>query len=134
MLRRLREHLGQQDWFAVILERVIVVAGIFMAFQVDRWYEEQRIKSDLQAHVSSLIEDFAENKTRLTSAISIGKQEIDAALTLRAEMRKTKPDLSVAELNKLVSQISSLLNFRQLTLHIETSLPLARWQPCLART
>lgn len=119
MLRRITEHLRRQDWFALILELVVVVIGIFLAFQVDRWYEGQRVKAELQAHLASLIEDFAENETRLSSAMSVGKQEMEAAITLRAEIRKDSPDLSVAELNQLISQISSLPTFQAVDLAYE---------------
>jgi hypothetical protein len=104
-------HLRHDNWFTVILELIVVVVGLFLAFQLDRWYEAQRSKSDLQAHLVSLTEDFTENETRLTSAISEGKQEMDAAITLRAEIRKDTPDLSVAELNQLISQTSLLPTF-----------------------
>jgi hypothetical protein len=59
----------------------------------------------------SLTEDFTENEARLNSAISRGKQEMEAAITLRAEIRKGTPDLSVAELNQLISQTSLLPTF-----------------------
>ena len=111
LLRRLAGHLRNDNWFTVILELVLVVVGLFLAFQLDRWYESQRSKSDRQAHLVSLTENFTENETRLTSAISEGKQEMEAALTLRAEIRKDLPDLSVAELNQLISQTSLLPTF-----------------------
>ena len=111
MLRRLAGHLRHDNWFTVILELVVVVIGLFLAFQLDRWYESQRSKSDLQAHLVSLTEDFTENETRLTLAISEGMQEMEAAITLRAEIRKDTPDLSVAELNLLISQTSLLPAF-----------------------
>jgi hypothetical protein len=63
ILRRLTGHIRQENWFAVILELVVVVIGLFLAFQLDRWYESQRIKSDLQAHLEALTEDFTENET-----------------------------------------------------------------------
>jgi len=66
----------------------MVVVGLFLAFQLDRWYESQRNKSDLQAHLVSLTEDFTENEKRLTLAISEGMQEMEAAITLRTEIRK----------------------------------------------
>ncbi|MDH3431846.1 MAG: hypothetical protein OEQ14_17745 [Gammaproteobacteria bacterium] len=116
MLRRLTAHLRQQDWFAVVLELIVVIVGIFLAFQVDRWYEAQRIKSDLRTHVASLMEDFSENEARLSSALSVGKQEMEAAITLRAEIRKESPDLSVAELNQLFSETSSLPTFQAVDL------------------
>jgi len=116
ILRRLAGHLRHDNWFTVILELVVVVVGLFLAFQLDRWYESQRSKSDLQTHLVSLTEDFTENETRLTSAISRGKQEMEAAITLRAEIRKDTPDLSVAELNQLISQTSLLPTFNAVDL------------------
>jgi hypothetical protein len=116
ILRRLTGHIRQENWFAVILELVVVVVGLFLAFQLDRWYESQRIKSDLQAHLASLTEDFTENETRLITAISEGKQEMEAAITIRAEIRKDSPDLSVAELNQLISQTSLLPAFNAVDL------------------
>jgi hypothetical protein len=103
ILRRLTGHLRHENWFAVTLELAVVVFGLFLAFQIDRWYESQRTISDMQAHLASLAEDFAENETRLNLAISEGKLEMESAITLRAEIRKDTPDLSVAELNQLVS-------------------------------
>jgi len=116
ILRRLAGHLRHDNWFTIILELVVVVVGLFLAFQLDRWYESQRSKSDLQAHLVSLTEDFTENETRLTAAISAGKQEMEAAVTLRAEIRKDTPDLSVAELNQLISQTSLLPTFQAVDL------------------
>jgi len=116
ILRRLAGHLRHDNWFTVILELVVVVVGLFLAFQLDRWYESQRSKSDLQAHLVSLTEDFTENETRLTSAINEGKQEMEAAITLRAEIRKDTPDLSVAELNQLISQVTLLPTFNAVDL------------------
>jgi hypothetical protein len=116
ILRRLTGHIRQENWFTVILELVVVVVGLFLAFQLDRWYESQRIKSDLQAHLEALTEDFTENETRLILAISEGKQEMEAAITIRAEIRKDSPDLSVAELNQLTSQTSLLPAFNAVDL------------------
>ncbi len=116
ILRRLAGHLRHGNWFTIILELVVVVVGLFLAFQLDRWYESQRSKSDLQVHLVSLAEDFTENETRLTTAISEGMQEMDATITLRAEIRKDAPDLSVAELNQLISQTSLLPVFNAVDL------------------
>ena len=60
--------------------------------------------------------DFAENEARLILAISEGTQEMEAAITLRAEIRKNSPDLSVAELNDLISQTSLLPGFNAVDL------------------
>jgi len=111
IFRRLAGYLRHDNWFTVILELVIVVVGLFLAFQLDRWYEAQRSKSGLQAHLVSLAEDFMENEAQLINAISEGNQEMEAAIALRTEIRKGTPDLSVAELNHLISQTSLLPTF-----------------------
>ncbi len=116
ILRRLTGYLRHENWFAIILELVVVVVGLFLAFQLDRWYESQRTKFDLQAHLTSLAEDFAENEALLVLAISEGKQEMEAAITIRAEIRKDSPDLTVAELNQLISQTSLLPAFNAVDL------------------
>ena len=113
LLRRLAGHLRNDNWFTIILELVVVVVGLFLAFQLDRWYESQRNKSDLQAHLVSLREDFTDNETQLNLAISQGNQEMEAAITLRDEIRKDSPDLSVAELNQLISLTSTLPTFKR---------------------
>jgi len=35
ILRRLAGHLRHDNWFTVILELVVVVVGLFLAFQLD---------------------------------------------------------------------------------------------------
>jgi len=42
ILRRLSEHVKSQDWFAVAVEFVIVVAGVFMGLQVQDWNEARK--------------------------------------------------------------------------------------------
>ncbi len=44
ILRRLTQHLKEQNWFAVALDFMIVVAGIWVALLVGEW------RSDLQKH------------------------------------------------------------------------------------
>ena len=90
ILRRLREYVRQENWFAVILELVVVVVGLFLAFQLDRWYETQRIKSDQHIHLESLAEDFTENESRLTSAPET--QEGTGGILCRLRTNKTDPE------------------------------------------
>ena len=45
ILRRLARAIRRQDWFAVLTEFVIVVAGIVVAIQLDNW-NESRLKAE----------------------------------------------------------------------------------------
>ena len=76
LLRRLRQHVQEQDWFAIGLDLIVVVVGIFLAFQVDRWYasKSQEISSDQL--IGALVEDFAYNRNELSYIM--GRQEVVA--------------------------------------------------------
>jgi len=41
LLRRMIEHVEDQNWFAVVLDFFIVVSGVFLAFQLATWAEER---------------------------------------------------------------------------------------------
>ncbi|MBC3764699.1 hypothetical protein [Neptunicella marina] len=45
ILRRLSHHLKQQNWFAVLLDFIIVVAGVFIGVQVSHWQEVDNQKA-----------------------------------------------------------------------------------------
>jgi hypothetical protein len=52
LLRSISKHVTSQNWFAVALDLVIVVAGVFIGLQVSNWNDERL----LQHRVSTLIE------------------------------------------------------------------------------
>lgn len=65
ILRRIAEHVRNQNWFAVGIEFLIVVVGVLMAFQVTEWSAEraervrsqeylQRIRADLMVDMATL--------------------------------------------------------------------------------
>jgi hypothetical protein len=112
LLQRLKKHLRQENWFAIVLELVIVIAGLFLAFQLDRWYEEQRLKADQIVKMTSLVADFAENEARLNQIIARAGQKMQAVVALRDEMRKDQPSLSVTQLNQLVAKTTDLATFQ----------------------
>src|SRR5210317_312284 len=46
LLRRITEHVREQNWFAVFLDFVVVVVGIFVALQVTEWNELRKERKD----------------------------------------------------------------------------------------
>ncbi len=59
LLRRFITHINSQNWVAVLLDLIVVVVGVFLAFQVERWYENRRLESTESVHLAALTEDFA---------------------------------------------------------------------------
>lgn len=76
LLRRVIEHVKKQEWTAIALDFVIVVAGVFVGIQAANWNEAradqhrargylERIQADLQADVANF-----EDKIRFWNAVS----------------------------------------------------------------
>lgn len=65
LLRRIMQHVSDQNWFAVALDLMIVVVGVFLGFQVTEWNAERRDRSEESEIISRLhqeIEALGENR------------------------------------------------------------------------
>ena len=45
ILRRFMQHIKEQNWFAVALDVLVVIVGIFLGMQVNNWNEEYKTRS-----------------------------------------------------------------------------------------
>lgn len=105
MIRRILEHLRTQNWIAIGLELIVVVVGIFLAFQVDRWYEQTRLASEERDYLAALSEDFAATREVY---VRVRDRHIDAtksAVTLLSYQVGDSLDLSHEEFYALLSDI-----------------------------
>lgn len=57
LLRRISQHVKAQNWFAVVLDFVIVVVGILIAFQISNWNESRQDNLIYQQARQSVIEE-----------------------------------------------------------------------------
>ena len=57
LLRRITQHVKEQNWFAVFLDFLIVVFGVFMGFQVQAWSEHRNDAVDTQEYMQRLLTD-----------------------------------------------------------------------------
>ncbi|MEM7569370.1 MAG: hypothetical protein AAF337_06205 [Pseudomonadota bacterium] len=64
LLRRVIEHVRTQNWFAVALDLVIVVIGVFLGIQVSNWNEEQGRKAQERSYLVLLHEELLQNAER----------------------------------------------------------------------
>lgn len=62
ILRRFMQHVKEQNWFAVGLDVIVVIVGIYLGFQVTEWgveqsnrEEEQRILQTLSLEVDNVL-------------------------------------------------------------------------------
>ena len=84
LLRRITKHVKDQNWFAVGLDFLIVVFGVFIGIQVSNWNEEQGRKSQERSHLVLLNEELTQNAERsallleyYTSVTGAGERALD---------------------------------------------------------
>ncbi len=65
ILRRVIEHFKKQEWTAIVLDFVIVVAGVFVGMQVSNWNAARIERRAAIAYVERIREDLAENRRDL---------------------------------------------------------------------
>ncbi|MEM7327348.1 MAG: DUF6090 family protein [Pseudomonadota bacterium] len=103
LLRRIAKHVKDQNWFAVALDFVIVVAGILIAFQITNWNEArveakreqvllERLHLDFEGIVAwgdramPWVDDAPDNVSRLIDQIrSDAEPEFDDAFRRSAQ-------------------------------------------------
>ena len=107
ILRRITQHVKAQNWFAVGLDFVIVVVGVFMGIQVANWNAvrvdratEAQYLSDLR---SNLVEDRAEYSRTLETIVSRVGAINFVLMQAHSEAPPSGIALPVGDLSNLVS-------------------------------
>lgn len=107
--RRIAEHVRSQNWFAVAVDFVIVVLGVFIGFQVDNWWTSRSDARREQAYLQALQQDFAQVIGELEGDAGRYRDIVNAMLVLLAQSRRDQPDLPVDELNRACGYLLSMV-------------------------
>ena len=67
ILQRIGKAIREQNWFAVVLEFVVVVAGVLLAFQISQW-AEHRASAEREALLLTRLHTEAETNVRYFNA------------------------------------------------------------------
>ena len=87
VIRRLINRFRTQDWAALVSELVIVIVGIFIAVQADRWLEHQDDLQREQLYIARLAEDIERDIDEITYSIDLAAFRLDFANILIAASR-----------------------------------------------
>ncbi|MBT8141666.1 MAG: hypothetical protein HKN88_05835 [Gammaproteobacteria bacterium] len=90
LLRRITQHVRDQNWFAVFLDFLIVVVGILIAFQINAWSDRQADKRALHVALERLYEEI---QTNIATIDKYSKRHTDimtAGQTLLKRVRDPK--------------------------------------------
>jgi len=105
LLRRLTTHIKDQSWVAIVLDLVVVIVGIFIAFQVDRWYETKRLESEEEGYLIALAEDFAASREDIERVIGRHSRATDAVFVLLAYDKGGPVEISNDDFYSLLADV-----------------------------
>lgn len=87
MLRNVSEHINNQNWFAVTIDFLIVVIGVFLGLQAQEWNQHRTDRAKAKTYIQRLSADFATIDQDLQQCLSVYRDSIDS-LTLISEVIK----------------------------------------------
>lgn len=86
ILRRMMSHVSQQNWFAVVLDFIIVVLGVAVGFQLTGYYDERQRQAAEDTYLARFDTDFSIYQSLLTCRTESEAFIIEALNTLIAEI------------------------------------------------
>ena len=93
ILQNLSRAIREQNYYAVVLEFVIVIAGVVIGFQINAWNEGRTARSHAANMTERLIEDLQDEHWRLRGATAYYQQLSDnAALAVELLGAEGEPD------------------------------------------
>ena len=114
ILRRLSQHLREQNWTAITIEFVLLVAGVFLGIQVANWNEDRQQAARQSNYLERLHVDFVGIRDRIQEHFEVYRQTIEGSdyllSLLRADADPAEAMDSVRE--RLATGFSSLVSIR----------------------
>ncbi|MEE2525924.1 hypothetical protein V0U79_06065 [Hyphobacterium sp. HN65] len=102
ILARLTRAFRTQNWFAVALEFVIVIAGVVVGFQITAWNDAQGDIRRLELQAEAVRQEMLENMERLSDYEEHMDRSIDHLTEFSAYLAGTDDELAQEELAVLV--------------------------------
>ncbi len=97
ILRSLAHSLRRQDWFAVAIEFLIVVAGIFVGLQVTDWNERRQLRARELNYLQRMAEDLASMGAEFQQILNYGGGRSTVALRAFRALEQCDPTLATPD-------------------------------------
>ena len=108
LLRRFIQHVSDQNWFAVAIDLVIVVFGVFIGIQVSNWNNERVALAEEEQLVARVGQEFLFLNTELGEEVRVLFCIQSHTGSLIESLRKEQPDANVLEFSQQLWAASSL--------------------------
>jgi hypothetical protein len=129
LLRRFMHHVTEQNWFAVWIDLLVVVIGIFLGLQVTDWNEARRDRVTEHQYIERLLQTTKENIALLEEAKSLHfKLKESHIKTLRLLNQQS---ISADEREFLNTNLTQIMVWRNIDLNtgfVESLLSSGEWR------
>lgn len=99
ILRRITSAFRRQDWFAVGIETLIVVLGVFLGLQANNWNEARLERAELNQQLIGLRRELEDNRTHFKDFRAELVHQMDDVESLRSAFKADPPSISNDEFN-----------------------------------
>ena len=122
MISRLRQRIASADFGVVGLEFFLLIAGILIAFQIDRWAEERRYREQEYEYLIRLKDDFDSEINLMVTGIRFATEQIENVRML--ELVASNPELARSQPKDFVMAIELVTwtSFPQVSGNVYTEL------------
>jgi len=112
LLRKITKHVTDQNWFAVFIDFIIVVVGVFIGIQVANWNESQQDQKE-QLVILELLELDIQSDIKLIETTTEMQKVIKADYLFCLDVLARKVDVPKAEFDKSFASMIILPKFTQ---------------------
>lgn len=99
ILRRVTAHVKTQNWFAVALDLLVVIVGVFIGIEVANWNEARQGRNEERRYYSQLLVDLRGDLDSFSLATRRARRHDEAAEWVLAKLKgKPPPGISPARL------------------------------------
>lgn len=91
ILRRFMSHVTDQNWFAVGLDVIVVITGIFLGMQVTDWNEERKNQYEFRLLVDRMANEAADGIRAVDDYLVLHSLIIDRSSKFISSLNKPQP-------------------------------------------
>lgn len=74
MVLRIRKHVSSHNWFAVFVDLMIVIIGVFIGMQVSNWNAARIERGEVRAYRTQIIDDLIANEQEIAERLHYYRQ------------------------------------------------------------